>query len=116
MIPLALFSRAADEDSLSGLAAAMLVAREEEAQLEPGKPVFPELRKGMALKDFVGPSSWVFFDRIGDDGAWLKKNPWEWPSDPAFIATSKIVHALHGVNDIAERGVRLAEFYKVERN
>ena len=115
MIPLALFSRSADEDALSAFAAAMLVAREERGEEEPGKPEFPVLKKGQRLKDFVGPSSWVFFDRVGDNGDCMRKPPAEWSSDPSYISSRKIVDALHGVNDIAERGCRKAEFYKVRR-
>ena len=104
MVPLALFSRSADDDALSALAAAMVVAREDAGQVEPGKPEFPVLKKGQQLKDVVGPASWVFFDRIGDDGGWLRKPPTEWSTDPAFLSSRKIVLALDGVNDIAERG------------
>ena len=115
MVPLALFSRSADEDTLAALAAAMMAAMPDEdtPPVEPGKPSFPVLKKEMQLKDFVGDQSWVFFNRIGDKGDWLVKAPSDWPSDPTFVSTKEIVDALHGVNDIAERGCRRAEFYKV---
>ena len=116
MIPLALFSRSADEDSLSALAAALessRVSAEERQPAEPGKPDFPVLKKTKVLKDFVGPLSWVLFDHLGDEAKWLIKPPSEWDSDPAFNSSKKIVDALHGVNDAAERGCRRAELYKV---
>ena len=114
-IPLALFSRSADDDALSELAAAMVMAKPngDAPAVEPGKPAFPSLKKGLALKDFVGAESWVFFDRLGDKGEWLIKEPSEWAADPAYIASENIARALHGVSDIAERGVRMADFYKV---
>ena len=114
-VPLALFSTSVDEDSLSALAARMKVVEVVPRQhIEPGKPDFPRLRKNQALKDFVGPQSWVLFDQIGDKGEWLVKHPSEWSSDPSFLASKKIVDALPGVNDTAERGCRIAELYKVK--
>ena len=58
MIPIALFSRAVDEDSLSALAAALESTRVDPAEKqpeEPGKPEFLTLKKLKELKDFVGP-------------------------------------------------------------
>ena len=112
--PLALFSNSVDEDTLSAIAARMKVVEVVPRQhIEPGKPEFPRLGKDKALKDFIGPQSWVFFDFIGDKCEWLSKPPSEWSSDPTFLSTKKIVNALPGVNDTAERGCRIAELYKV---
>ena len=58
LIPIALFSRAVDEDSLSALAAALESTRVDPAEKqpeEPGKPEFLTLKKLKELKDFVGP-------------------------------------------------------------
>ena len=67
----------------------------------------------MDLEDFVGPQSWVFFDRMKESTTWLSKKPTEWDQDESFLALKKIVNAMHGVNDSAERGCRTAELYKV---
>jgi hypothetical protein len=100
---------------LAALARAMIAEKEKPGRLEvePGKPDFPTLRKERELEDFVGQQSWVFFDRIQESTAWLSKKPAEWEQEPSFLALRKIVDAMHGVNDSAERGCRVAELYKV---
>ena len=115
LIPLALFSREADDDTLAALAAAITVemGREDRAAVEPGKPDFPTLKKTTKLHHLVGPQSLVFFDRIGKSTEWLLQNPSDWEKDEAFLAFKKIVNAMHGVNDSAERGCRTAELFKV---
>ena len=65
------------------------------------------------LKDFVGPQSWTLFDLVEDEAKWLRLPPNEWASEPAFLATREIVFGFHGVNDIAERGCRTADYFKV---
>ena len=78
MIPLALFSRDVDEDSLSALAAALESSRVDPAMKqpqEPGKPEFPILKKTKMLKDFFGPQSWTLFDLVEDEAKWLRLLP-----------------------------------------
>ena len=106
LIPLALFSREADDDTLAALAAAITVemGREDPAAVEPGKPDFLTLKKTTKLHHLVGPQSLVFFDRIGKSTEWLLQKPSDWEKDEAFLAFKKIVNAMHGVNDSAERG------------
>ena len=115
LIPLALFSREADDDTLSALAKAMVVEKErpDRSAVEPGKPDFPLMRKEMDLEDYVGPQSWILFDRLNESTLWLSKEPKTWEEDESFLAIRKIVDAMHGVNDSAERGCRTAELYKV---
>ena len=105
MIPLALFSRDVDKDSLSALAAGLKASRVDPAMKqpqEPRKPEFPILKKTKMPKDFVGPQSWTLFDLVEDDVKWLRLLPNEWASDPAFLASKEIVSSFHGVNDIAD--------------
>ena len=115
MIPLVLFSREADDDTLASVAVAMVQVKEQfgEVAVEPGKPDFPHLSKKSKLAGFVGQGSWIFFDRIKESTSWLLKSPSEWDQDSSFLALRKIVDAMHGVNDSAERGCRTAELYKV---
>ena len=84
-IPLALFSRAATDDDLSALAAAMLVAKETKEPVEPRKPDFPQLKANKKLHKFIGPESWILFDHLGELMDWLLKPPSEWDSDESFL-------------------------------
>ena len=106
-----LFSSFLSDDEKAAVAAALCGQPNEE--IEPGKPEDPLLTPGKSLKDFVGPQSWHLFNIFGKLTSWLHDDPKLWASDPDFQAIQTLVDALLGVNDVAERGCRRAELYKV---
>ena len=82
-----------------------------------GKPMFPEVKKNsLNLVEFVGPSSWHFFTLLKIDYRFLDTPVDEWQSSPLYETACKIVKNIRTVNDLAERGVKLAsDFLSVSK-
>lgn len=80
-----------------------------------GKPVFPvQVLTGnvnVSLSSFVGPRSWLAFQILHSDGAWLTQEPADWNSDEEYLRMEKILSSISVVNDTAERGVKDVEDY-----
>jgi len=74
-----------------------------------GKPVLPNIQTNSKLSDFVGPSSWFFFELLNIDTSFLTESIGNWQSVDAYKGAEKKVLCLAVVNDTAERGVKLAQ-------
>ena len=59
----------------------------------------------------VGPNSWLLFNLLDDDGAWLALPPDQWERSLSYQRMSKFVQYLAVVNDAAERGVKDVQDY-----
>ncbi|KAE8739108.1 hypothetical protein FOCC_FOCC015400 [Frankliniella occidentalis] len=66
---------------------------------------------GAVLKDFVNSHTREFFDILEIDASFLDVSPAEWPTNAGYIKALDTVSALHVVNDVAERAVRLTSDY-----
>lgn len=66
----------------------------------------PPLAGDIGLYEFVGERSWLMFDRMDIDTAWMQHPPSDWPASPAFMVFKERVDQLHVVNDCAERSVK----------
>jgi hypothetical protein len=113
-LPSCLFSDLVSLDEKAAIAA-RIVGFEKPiiSDIIPSQPSFPVLAIGKQLKDFVDEECWVFFHLVGEPHDWLLLDPASWPQDPHFQETEKIVRGLPGVNDVAQRGCRLADDFKV---
>ena len=64
-----------------------------------------------SLTQFVRPTSWEIFDKLGmtsDDCEWLQLEVHQWPLIKGFRDFREFVRGLTPVNDPAERGVQVA--------
>ena len=80
----------------------------------PGKPKFPTdlLTDAPQLDSFVGPKSWLLFEKLDANGAWLNSDPIEWENVGEYQRMYNFVRELKVVNDLAERCVKDIEEYK----
>ena len=72
-----------------------------------GQPTQPIITPRTRLVDLIGPQSWHLFSKF-EDTQWLSKHPRTWEKDPGFNVMFRIIRNLKVVNDVAERGVKLA--------
>ena len=80
-------------------------------QLKCGKSVMPNVGFTSEYTDFVGSSSPIFFKCLHIDPSFLHKRQSEWCLDDAYLDGKKKIDSLHVVNDLAERGVKVAADY-----
>ncbi|KAK3918328.1 Kinesin-like protein KIN-12C [Frankliniella fusca] len=66
---------------------------------------------GAVLEDFVNSKTREFFNILEIDSSFLDVSPTEWPTNAKYLKALDIVSALHVVNDVAERAVRLTSDY-----
>ena len=80
----------------------------------PAKPKFPKnlLTNDPQLDSFIGPKSWLLFEKLGANGAWLNTDPEEWVNDEEHQRMSNFIRDLKVVNDLAERCVKDIQDYK----
>ena len=62
----------------------------------PGKPIFHRLANQFNLSSFVGPRSWLLFQKLGAGTDWLTQPVNTWSQDPEWLAVNNVV------NDTAE--------------
>ncbi|KAK3918436.1 Adenylate cyclase, partial [Frankliniella fusca] len=77
----------------------------------PLKATLKKVEKDTDLSDFINVNTSKFFTMLEIPTGFLERPPSEWPGHPDYIVGLKIVHALHVVNDISERAVRLTSDY-----
>ena len=74
-----------------------------------GKPVLPQIKENkLNLSEYVGASSWYFFTMLGIETEFLNLPVDEWKAAPSYILACDIIKNIRTVNDMAERGVKLA--------
>jgi hypothetical protein len=56
----------------------------------------------------MGDDSWVTFDTLRLDPAFLLEDINDWPDSPAFQQSAENIKAISVVNDRAERGVKMS--------
>ena len=80
---------------------------------EPGKPVFPIdlMVRNPRLKTFVGPRSWLVFNKLNANGVWLQMDVSDWESDAEYIRMNACLRDLKVVNDLAERCIKDIQEY-----
>ena len=88
---------------------------EEEGSEDPPRRINVDLSSASlannTLTKFTTTTSKEFFQALDISTGFLLKDPEEWRTDPAFIAASDRIKALHVVNDFAERGVALMQSF-----
>ena len=75
---------------------------------EPGKPVFPVdmMVAKPRLNYFVGPKSWLIFNKLNANGAWLQKDVDDWDADREYTRMKACLCDLKVVNELAERCIK----------
>ena len=72
----------------------------------------PNLTVNTSFSDLVGPNSIFLFKNLGLDVEFLKLPVTKWITDPSYSSNIEILKGFKVVNDLAERGVRLAHDFK----
>ena len=75
------------------------------------RPAMPNVNFRTCLSELVGPSSPIFFKSFNVDVSFLMKSAAEWHNDPSYLKGNEKLKQLHVVNDLAERGCKLAAEY-----
>ena len=74
-----------------------------------GKPRSPDQNRLIAnplLSTFVGPRSWLLFERTGAGSQWLQRPVAEWPLSADYLLLHNMIRDLEVVNDGAERSIK----------
>jgi hypothetical protein len=79
----------------------------------PGKPLFPVnlMIANPPLDSFIGVRSWLLFEKLQADGAWLENEPEVWNYDTEYQRMKECVKDLKVVNDLAERCIKDIQEY-----
>ena len=128
LVVFSLLDKNVPEQERKAVAEALLEAKEEVSvdTFQPGKPEFPPVTGNQfwpegsdpadrpGLHQFVGPKSWLIFERLGlrdIEGAmdWLKLSVGDWELMTGFKKYKAFVENLTVVNDPAERGIKLIQ-------
>ena len=74
----------------------------------PSKPKSPNNRMtpSPTLDVFIGPRSWLVFDKLRATGDWLNNAVENWKNDEEYKRMQFVLHNLKVVNDLAERCVK----------
>lgn len=78
-------------------------------QFATGKPVAPNnnlMTPNPLLSTFVGPRSWLLFERTHASSQWLQTPVADWPLSADFRLLQGLVEGLEVVNDGAERSIK----------
>ena len=105
-----LFADELDQDQ-KGRLAAMLLTKPRPDTWNPKKVKFPILTPTTSLVSLISPLSWFPFYLLDLSSKWLELPPAEWELDSDFVAMRKFARTVKLVNDVAERGVKLANDY-----
>ena len=117
LVLLALFSEKVTADEKSSMVEKLRPARTftNRHGTSYGKPILPKLKSG-SLSNYVGSSSWHFFNVLDISTEFLELPPDDWGKCESYIHAKQRVSSLKVVNDCAERGVKLAsDFYETSR-
>ena len=81
--------------------------------IQPGKPVFPVdlMVDKPTLDSFVGPRSWLLFNKLRARGDWLQMDVDQWDSNVEFTRMKNCLEDLKVVNDLAERCIKDIQEY-----
>ena len=112
VVPFSLFSSKLSKDEKSLLACKLLTLKPQKPnsyKLE--KPKFPVIDEKTELVDLLTPESFKFFSILNLDDSWLAMDPDKWEQEESFRLAERFVKTVKVVNDVAERGVKLAEDY-----
>ena len=63
------------------------------------------------LETFVGPRSWLLFNKLNANGVWLQMDVSDWESDAEYIRMKACLRDLKVVNDLAERCIKDIQEY-----
>ncbi len=113
LVVFAFFDEGVQVDVKTRMAANLLNTRRPRHFL-PGKPIFPEMiiqTPNATLDQFIGRNSWLLFDKLGCNGAWLALRPDQWQHDAEYNHMSDIAKKLAVVNDSAERVIKDVQEY-----
>ena len=100
------------EDEKSRIASKLLTYQNEIPDTcKLGKPAFPAINKENKLVDLMSPLSNRFFKILNIDPGWLQKNPNDWEEDENYQSARDFVTTVKVINDVAERGVKMASDY-----
>ena len=112
VVKFSLFSTKLSNDEKSMLACKLLTLEPRKPnsyKLE--KPKFPIIDEKTELVDLITPESFKFFSILKLDHSWLAMNPDKWVQEESFRLAESFVKTVKVTNDVAERGVKLAEDY-----
>ena len=79
----------------------------------PSKPTFPTdlMSNDPTLDVFIGPKSWLIFEKLNANGEWLEDDVEDWQDNEEYGRMKHLLMDLKVVNDLAERCVKDVEEY-----
>ena len=99
------------EQDQKGRLAATLLTKPRPDTWTPKKVKFPILTPNTSLVSLITTMSWFPFYLLDLSSKWLELPPSQWELDSDFLAMKKFARTVKLVNDVAERGVKLANDY-----
>ena len=83
------------------------------ATFTPRKPQFPVnlMSENPKLDSSIGEKSWLLFEKLQADGAWLVQRVEEWESNDEYVRMKNCVQDIKVVNDLAERCIKNIQEY-----
>ncbi len=111
LVVLALFDTGVADEVRSAMATKLLNIRRPRRPIMPAPPTFPLITPQTTLDTLIGPKSWLLFNLLGSNAAWLVLPPNQWQLNADYIRMSATVRHLAVVNDAAERAVKDIQDY-----
>ena len=105
-----LFGSELDQDQ-KGRMAATLLSKPKPDTWAPKKVKFPILTPGTTLVSLISSLSWFPFSLLNLSSMWLESPPSEWEQDGDYKVMRDFARTVKLVNDVAERGVKMADDY-----
>ena len=105
-----LFGTELDQDQ-KGRIAASLLTKPKPDTWKPKKVKFPILTPNTTIVSLLSPLSWFPFSLLNLSSKWLESPPSQWEKDPDYKVMEKFAKTVKLVNDVAERGVKMADDY-----
>ena len=102
-----LFGTELDQDQ-KGRIAASLLTKPKPDTWKPKMVKFPIITPNTTL---LSPLSWFPFSLLNLSSEWLESPPSQWEKDPDYKVMEKFAKTVKLVNDVAERGVKMADDY-----
>ena len=107
-----LFSTKLSSDEKSRLACKLLTLQSQKPKSYPlEKPKFPSIDEKSELVDLITAESFKFFEILHLDHSWLAMEPDKWEQVESFKQAERFIRTVKVTNDVAERGVKMAQDY-----
>ena len=81
--------------------------------LSTGVPIFPVISIDTRVSSLIGRNSWFLFEALKLDTSWMSQPIANWEKYEDYVKALKFATHVKVVNDLAERGVKLASDFHI---